>query len=70
MGALVAQSVRIDERNWTQKEDWQPFLKACATTAGGPNHCNGMKDNLLEKEEFFPLIEKIYFAMREKYDFI
>ena len=32
--------------------------------------CNRMKDNLLEKEEFFPLIEKIYFAMREKYDLI
>ncbi len=32
--------------------------------------CNRMKDNLLEKEDFFPLIEKIYFAMKEKYDLI
>ncbi len=32
--------------------------------------CNRMKDNLLEKEEFFPLIERIYFAMREKHDLI
>ena len=32
--------------------------------------CNRMKDNLLEENEFLPLIEKIYFAMREKYDLI